>query len=161
MLNPRRARKLFLESIPQYVDEYLDELRTYAKADPGSDARRNSVLEFVFQKTSAKQFNSELSFGMIMHLVAALGTSDRSLIWNYLKVYDPALDGDPQTLALAESLVDCALNFYADFVEPAKQRYVPSDAEHVQLQTLADYLTAHPEARAEEAMAILRAMAGG
>jgi lysyl-tRNA synthetase class 1 len=150
MLNPRRARKLFLESIPQYVDEYLDELRTYAKADSGSDARRNSVLEFVFQKTSAKQFNSELSFGMIMHLVAALGTSDRSLIWNYLKVYDPALDGDRETLALAESLVDCALNFYADFVEPAKQRYVLSDAERAQLLTLADYLTAHPEARAEE-----------
>ncbi len=87
---------------------------------------------------------------MIMHLVAALGTSDRSLIWNYLKVYDPALDGDRETLALAESLVDCALNFYADFVEPAKQRYVPSDAERAQLLTLADYLTAHPEARAEE-----------
>ncbi len=53
MLNPRRARKLFLESIPQYVDEYLDELRAYANADSGSDARRNSVLEFVFQKSSA------------------------------------------------------------------------------------------------------------
>ena len=30
LLNPRRARKLFLESIPQYVDDYLDALRAYA-----------------------------------------------------------------------------------------------------------------------------------
>ncbi len=150
MLNPKRARKLFLDSIPQYADEYLDHLRAYAQADPGSDARRNSPLEFVFQKTSSKQFNSELGFGMIMHLVAALGTSDRGLIWNYLKVYDPRIDGDPETRALAESLVDCALNFYADFVEPAKQRYTPSEAEREQLTALAGYLTAHPDASAEE-----------
>ncbi len=150
MLNPRRARKLFLESIPQYVDEYLDELRVYAKADPGSQARRNSPLGFVFHKTSSKQFNSELSFGMIMHLVAALGTSDRSLIWNYLKGYDPGIDSDPETLAMAESLVDCALNFYADFIEPNKQRYTPSDGEREQLQALSAYLGAHPDASAEE-----------
>ena len=29
LLNPRRARKLFLEAIPQYVDEYLDAVREY------------------------------------------------------------------------------------------------------------------------------------
>ena len=32
LLNPRRARKLFLEAIPQYVDDYLDALREYAAA---------------------------------------------------------------------------------------------------------------------------------
>ena len=42
ILNPRRARKLFLEAIPQYVDEYLEALREWSKADP--NARRNSPL---------------------------------------------------------------------------------------------------------------------
>ena len=45
MLNPRRARKLFLEAIPQYVDEYLDELRAM-RARPtkarGATRRSNS-----------------------------------------------------------------------------------------------------------------------
>ena len=150
MLNPKRARKLFLESIPQYVDDYLDALRSYARADPGSDARRNSPLEFVFQKMSSKQFNSELSFGMITHLVAALGTSDRSLIWNYLKGYDPGLESDSETRAMVDSLVDCAVNYYSDFIEPAKQRYTPSDDERRQLRELAGYLAEHPEASAEE-----------
>ena len=56
ILNPRRARKLFLEAIPQYVDEYLDAVREWSKADP--DARRNSPLEFVLQRDSARRFNS-------------------------------------------------------------------------------------------------------
>jgi lysyl-tRNA synthetase, class I len=150
ILNPRRARKLFLESIPQYVDEYLDELRAYAAAEPGSLARRNSPLEFVLQSNSPRCFGSELSFGMIMHLVAALGTSDRALIWNYAKVYDPAIDGDPETRALAETLIQCALNFYSDFIEPTKQRYTPSDHEREQLKALVAFLSAHPDASAEQ-----------
>ncbi|MFZ0887868.1 MAG: lysine--tRNA ligase [Candidatus Binataceae bacterium] len=144
--NPRRARRLFIESIPQYVDEYLDELR----AAPDAEARLSSPLEFVLQSKSSRRFNSELSFGMIMNLVAALGTPDRALIWRYLTVYDPAIGADPDTKALAETLLDCALNYYADFIEPTKQRYVPTGAEREQLRELLDYLTAHPQAAAEE-----------
>src|SRR5215470_6822501 len=56
ILNPRRARKLFLEAIPQYVDEYLEALREWVPAEHG--VRRNSPLEFVLQSTSARAFNS-------------------------------------------------------------------------------------------------------
>ncbi len=41
LLNPRRARKLFLEAIPQYVDDYLDALRAYAAA-PEDRSRQSS-----------------------------------------------------------------------------------------------------------------------
>ena len=87
ILNPRRARKLFLESIPQYVDEYLDALRAWSAAD--ESARRNSPLEFVLQSHSARRFNSTLSFGLVMNLVARARQRRRELIWNYLVHYDP------------------------------------------------------------------------
>jgi len=150
MLNPRRARKLFLEAIPQYVDEYLEDLRAYSAAD-AELARKNSPLEFVLQQGSSRRFASGLSFGLIMNLVSALGTSNRDLIWEYLTGYDPALGTDPETRALAETLMGCALNFYQDFVEPAKQRYVlASEPEREQVRALADYLSANAEASAEE-----------
>jgi lysyl-tRNA synthetase, class I len=148
LLNPRRARKLFLESIPQYVDDYLDELRAHGSAD--EQARRKSPLEFVLQSKSARRFDSELTFGMITNLVGALGTVDRALIWKYATVYDPKVEADPETRAMAGNLVDCALNFYRDFVEPTKQRYVPSGAEREQLRKLVDFLRANPSASAEE-----------
>ena len=149
MLNPRRARKLFLEAIPQYVDEYLEELREYSKADEAT--RRNSSLEFVLQDGSARRFASELSFGLIMNLVGALGTSNRDLIWGYLSGYDPALGTDSETRALAETLMGCAINFYEDFIEPTKQRYVlASEQEREQVQALLDYLNANGSAGAEE-----------
>jgi len=148
ILNPRRARKLFLEAIPQYVDEYLDALREWNKAEPA--ARRNSPLEFVLQRDSARRFNSSVSFSLIMNLVPALGTADRDLIWTYLVNYDPAIAGDVETETLARNLIECALNFYRDFIEPAKQPYAPSESEREQLRTLASWLEANRGAAAEE-----------
>ncbi|MGH7931977.1 MAG: lysine--tRNA ligase [Candidatus Binataceae bacterium] len=148
MLNPRRARKLFLEAIPQYVDEYLDALRQWAAAD--EMARRNSPLEFVLQSGSSHRFNSSLSFSLIMNLVPAIGTADRELLWKYIVTYDPTIEGDHETAALAHVLMECALNFYRDFTEPAKQPYAPSDAEREHLHALADFLKSHPAAAAEE-----------
>lgn len=87
---------------------------------------------------------------MMMNLVGALGSSDRDFIWNYLKGYDAAIAGNPETAAMGRALMDCALNFYRDFVEPGKTPYTPSAAEAAQLQSLADFLQTNPDASAEE-----------
>jgi lysyl-tRNA synthetase class 1 len=148
LLNPRRARKLFLDAIPTYVDEYLEALREYAAAPEAR--RRESALEFVIQSKTPRRFNSALSFGMMMNLVAALGSSDRDFIWNYIVRYDAAIVGDVETEAMGRALTECALNFYRDFIEPTKKPYTPSKAERAQLETLAAYLRENRGAGAEE-----------
>jgi lysyl-tRNA synthetase, class I len=148
LLNPRRARKLFLEAIPQYVDEYLDAVREYAAAS--DDQRRESVLEYVIQSTTPARFNSTLTFGLMMNAVAALGSSDRDFIWKYIVSYDAAIAGDPETEKMGRALMECALNFYRDFVEPTKKLYTPSDPEREQLKTLETYLRENQGASAEE-----------
>jgi lysyl-tRNA synthetase class 1 len=148
ILNPRRARKLFLESIPQYTDEYLEELRKWGVAD--ERARRNSPPEFVLQSQSARAFRSDLSFAMIINVVSALGTTDFDLIMNYLRSYDPNIEGDWDTTTMIASLVTCAINYYLDFVAPTKRRYVPTDGEREQLLALKVFLDRNAEASAEE-----------
>ena len=148
ILNPRRARKLFLEAIPQYTDEYLDALREWSAAEEG--ARRNSPLEYVLQSQSARRFNSTLSFGLVMNLVAALGSGERELIWRYLVHYDPAIEGDADTRKMTQALMECALNFYRAFIEPAKRHYAPNDGEREQLLALNAWLAQNGEAGAEE-----------
>ena len=148
LLNPRRARKLFLEAIPQYVDEYLDAVREYAAAS--DEQRRESVLEFVIQSRTPTRFNSTLTFGLMMNAVAALGSSDRDFIWNYIVRYDASIAGDPETEKMGRALMECALNFYRDFVEPTKKLYTPSEADRAQLKTLAAYLRENQSASAEE-----------
>ncbi|HEX4211267.1 MAG TPA: lysine--tRNA ligase [Candidatus Binataceae bacterium] len=147
ILNPRRARKLFLEAIPQYVDEYLDALREWNAGDEG--ARRNSPLRFVLQSSSARRFNSSVTFSLIMNLVPAIGSNDDGLIWNYLVAYDPAITADADTERLARTLMQCAINFYRDFIEGTKRVYAPIDEEREQLQALKAFLAVNPDAPAE------------
>ena len=147
MLNPRRARKLFLEAIPQYVDEYLDTLREWSAMDDA--ARRNSPLEFVLQSSSARRFETSIGFGLVMNLVPAVGSADRDLLWKYLVAYDPRITGDADTEALARALMECAINFYRDFIEPNKRVIAPAAAEREQLRALAAWLDANGEATAE------------
>src|SRR4029077_20350076 len=131
-----------------YVDDYLDALRAYAAA-PEED-RRSHPIDFVIQSTTPLRFDSELTFGMIMNLVSALGTSDRGLIWNYLTGYDPKITSNPETERMGKALMECALNFYADFIEPTKQAYLPQAAERDQLRALLEFLAANRGASAEE-----------
>jgi lysyl-tRNA synthetase class 1 len=86
----------------------------------------------------------------MMNLVAALGSSDRDFIWNYLVRYDASIAGDPETESMGRTLMECALNFYRDFIEATKKLYTPSDAERVQLRSLAAYLRENQGANAEE-----------
>jgi len=148
LVNPRRARKLFLEAIPQYVDDYLDALRAYAAAP--ENERGNLPIDLVIQRTTPRRFDSELTFGMIMNLVSALGTGDRDLIWNYLTGYDPRIAGNPDTERMGKTLMGCALNVYADFVEPNKKRYLPEANEREQLRALVEFLAGNSGATAEE-----------
>jgi lysyl-tRNA synthetase class 1 len=148
MLNPRRARKLFLDAIPQYVDEYLDALREWSAMDPA--AQSNSPLEFVLQRSSARRFNSSIGFNLVMNLVPAVGSADMDLLWKYLVTYDPNVAGDADTGALVKTLMNCAVNFYRDFVEPGKRVYAPSALERDQLKQLTNWLEANRNASAEE-----------
>ena len=148
LVNPRRARKLFLEAIPQYVDDYLDALRAYAAAP--ENERGNLPIDLVIQRTTPRRFDSELTFGMIMNLVSALGTGDRDLIWNYLTGYDPRIAGNPDTERMGKTLMECALNVYADFIEPTKKRYLPEANERDQLRALMEFLVGNSGATAEE-----------
>jgi len=148
LLNPRRARKLFLEAIPQYVDDYLVALREWAQASEVE--RRNSPVEFVLQRDSARRFSSTLSFALLMNLVPALGTGDRDLLWKYIVNYDPGIVNDSDTERMTRSLVECVLNFYRDFVEPAKKPYVPAASERPQLNALTDWLEVNRSASAED-----------
>jgi len=86
----------------------------------------------------------------MMNAVAALGSSDRDFIWKYIVSYDASIAGDPETEKMGRALMECALNFYRDFIEPTKKVYTPSEAERAQLKTLVAYLREKQNASAEE-----------
>ena len=136
LLNPRRARKLFLEAIPQYVDEYLDALRAWSAAD---DAR---AAQFAARLGDSEHGARALRLGVELRHdhEPGLGAGHRGSRAD-LELSRPATirrsRATPKPSGWRKALMECALNFYRDFIEPTKQRYMPQAAERDQLRALA------------------------
>jgi len=90
------ARKLFLEAIPQYVDEYLDALRAYAAASEGTTPRIGARICDPELHPDAIQLDPDLrpDDEPRWRLSAA---RIAIFIWNYIVRYDAAIAGDLET----------------------------------------------------------------
>ena len=112
--NPRKAKRLFFGMIPKVVDDYLEDLRKYARVEPA--ARVDSAAWHVFSG-NPPAYDCAVSFSTVNNLVSAVGADDRELLLSYLRRYDEHTD---QHLATVEDLIGRSLAFYRDFILPTK-----------------------------------------
>ncbi|MDA3864224.1 MAG: lysine--tRNA ligase [Deltaproteobacteria bacterium] len=112
--NPRKAKRLYFEMIPQVVDNYLDKLSTY---DQLSDSKKyDSEIYHIFAG-NPPAYNSSISFATVNNLVSAVGADDPDLFFNYLKKYD---DNAQENEEMIRDLINKNLAYYRDFILPAK-----------------------------------------
>ena len=92
---------------------------------------------------------AHLSFNILLNLANVCHTEDKAVLWHFISRYRP--DAAPETAPMLDRLVEYAINYYQDFVRPAKSYRKASDAERDALIDLADRLKALPkDADAEE-----------
>ena len=57
-----------------------------------------------------------------MNLVSICNSTNKKVIWGFLKEYDQSLDS--QGNLLLDDLIQYAINYYIDFVIPKKKYYI-------------------------------------
>jgi lysyl-tRNA synthetase class 1 len=85
---------------------------------------------------------SPVSFSLLLNLVSAANASDKTILWGFLSRYLPG--ATPQSEPLLDRLAGYALNYYEDFVLPAKRFRPPTEAERTAFADLAARLKALP-----------------
>ncbi len=128
--NPRKARKLHFDVIPQATDEYLRAIEEY-QMNPNED---NAVWHI--HKGNVPEPRSPVPFGLLINLVSITNTSDPNLIWKYLRNY--CLEATPQEYPFLNDLIACAISYYEDRVLPKKVYRAPTLEETGILRELAD-----------------------
>jgi len=143
---PRAAKRLYFDVIPKTVDEYLTFLRKF----PGEDAAQqlaNPVWHIHSGTPPAEDV--PVSFGLLLNLASVCNTEDKSVLWGFITRYAP--DAAPESDKVLDELVGRAINYYRDFVKPAKKYRGPTEAESKALSDLLDLFEKLPEsATAEE-----------
>lgn len=138
---PRKAKRLYFDVIPKSVDDYLSHLAAY----PEQDLPKQLVNPVWHIHHGHPPYEDlPISFSLLLNLASASHSEDHDVLWGFIRRYAP--DATPGTHPRLNQLVDYAINYFHDFVKPAKNYRPPTDAERAALDDLAarfDGLDAH------------------
>ncbi len=144
--SPKSAKRLYFDVIPKATDEYLQQLDAFhrPKLDSGASNTANPLDNPVWNvhggDVPAK--GSPVSFSLLLNLVSAANASDKAILWGFISRYSPG--ATPESEPLLDRLTAFALNYYEDFVLPAKKFRAPDERERAAMADLAARLRALP-----------------
>ena len=149
--SPKSAKRLFFDVIPKATDEYLQQLDALnRKRAEGDNAAQLDNPAWHVHRGDPPETGSPVSFSLLLNLVSAADASTADILWAFLSRYIPG--STPETEPLLAKLVGYALNYYEDFVKPAKTFRAPTDQERAAIGDLAARLRALPDGADAEAI---------
>jgi len=144
---PKRAKRLHFDVIPKAVDEYQSFLENYQAEDEAARVK-NPVWHVHGGNPPAPE--SGLSFNLLLNLASAAGAESPDVLWGFISRYQPG--SSAQTHPFLNKLVQGAVNYYHDFVKPAKRFRPPTETERRALEELAGWLERQPDDVTAEAV---------
>lgn len=144
---PRTGKRLHFDVIPKNVDEYLAFLTAYPKQEM-KEQLGNPVWHI--HGGTPPTTDLPISFALLLNLASACQAEDKSVLWGFIKRYAP--DATPENLPKLDLMVGYAVNYFHDFVKPAKTYRAATDVEATALADLANKLDVlgHEPMTAEE-----------
>jgi lysyl-tRNA synthetase class 1 len=143
-MSPKSAKRLYFDVIPKATDEYLQQLEAFnRRGADGSNAANpldNPVWSVHGGKVPAK--GSPVSFGLLLNLVSAGNASNKDILWGFIARHMPGVTQESEPLL--DRLTDYAINYYEDFVAPAKRFRAADARERAAFADLAARLRALP-----------------
>ena len=136
---PKTAKRLFFDIIPRNVDDYLAHLGNYEKLE---DSKKIDNPVWHIHQGNPPHEEAHLSYNILLNLASVCHTEDKAVLWHFIGRYRPG--ATPENAPILDKLVEYAINYYRDFVRPAKQYRQASDAEKVALEDLAKTLQTLP-----------------
>src|SRR5258705_4228794 len=142
---PKSAKRLYFDVIPRNVDDYQQFLEGYTRQDA-----RQQLANPVWHIHSGQppQADMPVTFQMLLTLVSSSNAENAATLWGFIGRYRPGVT--PQTHPKLDAMVGYAINYYRDFVAPAKKFREPTDTERVALQDLRDALSQLPPTSSAE-----------
>ncbi|MBX9910192.1 MAG: lysine--tRNA ligase [Beijerinckiaceae bacterium] len=156
---PREAKKLHFDVIPRAADEYLQFLNGYEKQDwknrlgnpvwhiHGGEPPQPEVVE---SGDGDNAVRTQITFSLLMNLVAVANSEDKAVLWGFLQRYSPAIS--PATHPRLDALVGYAIAYFRDFVKPAKHYRLADETERAAFAVLDATLAALPADAGAEAI---------
>jgi lysyl-tRNA synthetase class 1 len=136
---PKAAKRLYFDVIPRHVDDYMQFLDAYPRQ--GLKEQLGNPVWHI-HSGAPPQPDNPVPFAMLLSLVTASNAANAETLWGFIGRYRPSVT--QQSHPRLAVLVDYAINYYRDFVAPAKKYREPSTPERTALMDLRDALSQLP-----------------
>lgn len=135
--SPKSAKKLHFDVIPRQVDDYLTWVEKYETQS--EEERVDNPVWHIYARNPPKPENGP-SFNMLLNLAGVCNTEDKAVLWQFLTRYNKELT--PEKAPFTDRLMAYAIQYYKDFIVPAKQYRNAVEFELKALTELANTLEA-------------------
>jgi len=132
---PRTGKRLYFDVIPKNVDEYIASLGNFAKQNTKEQLGNPA---WHIHHGQPPQDELPVSFALLLNLASACHAEDKSVLWGFIRRYAP--DATPEKLPKLDQMAGYAVNYFHDFVRPAKTYRAPTELERAALADLANRL---------------------
>ena len=129
--NPKRAKKLYSEVVPKTVDEYLDLIEKY-KIQNEKDKIQNPVWHIHNGKPPNEKI--VMPFSMLLNLVGSSNAYEKDVLWKFINRFHKEIK--PSDHKILDGLINYAINYFKDKVEPKKKFKKPNLEEKKALVNL-------------------------
>lgn len=132
---PKTAKRMYFDVIPKAMDDYHQQLRAYPDQDLKAKLA-NPVFHIHGHNVPASDM--VVSFAMLLNLASVASAEDKAALWGFIARYAP--EATPESHPGLDAAAGFAVQYYKDFVKPAKTYRQPTDAERAALADLASRL---------------------
>jgi lysyl-tRNA synthetase, class I len=144
---PKAAKRLYFDVIPRHVDEYLQFLDAYPRQ--GAKEQFGNPVWHIHSGAPPKADNP-VPFAMLLSLVTASNAENAETLWGFIGRYRPGVT--KETHPHLAAMVEYAIHYFRDFVQPAKKFREPGATERAALIDLRDALSQLPPDASSEAI---------
>ena len=128
--NPKRAKRLYFDTIPKNVDEYARFLSN-AKNQDINILIKNPIWHI--HKGKIPEYTQVVSYSMLLNLASVCNADHADILWGFISKYTKDNNkSDP----LMNNLIIKALQYYKDFIAPNKKYRIPDTNEINALKSL-------------------------
>ena len=133
--NPKRAKKLYADVVPKAVDEYLTCIEKFSEQDT-----QHQLLNPVWHihNGNPPKEKSIMSFSVLLNLVGTSNATDKDVLWKFIKKYKKEIKISEHPIF--DDLVEYALKYFKDIVQPNKKYKKPNEKEKKALRDLVNQL---------------------
>jgi lysyl-tRNA synthetase, class I len=121
---PKTAKRLYFDVIPKAMDEYLAFLSAFNKEE--NEAKKIDNPVFYIHSGNVPQVESNLSYSLLLNLASACNPENDDVLWGFISKYEAGLD--KENCPNLAKMVNCAINYYNDFIKAHKE-YRPATTD--------------------------------